>query len=145
MRFSTNQHPWSCGIDGHARSMDVCIVRHEGAILVHRTLQAAPAPLRKAIAPAREGLVVAVEGRFPWDWLADLGAPEGMALVLGHALSRPAIHGGTATNETIASHKRAGWLRGGLLPQASVSPAPRRAPRARLRRRTPLRRKRAAR
>ncbi|MGE3536836.1 MAG: hypothetical protein AB7N91_05270 [Candidatus Tectimicrobiota bacterium] len=35
-------------------------------------------------------------------------------------------------------------LRGGMLPHASVSPAARRATRALLRRRTPLRRKRAA-
>jgi len=52
-------------------------------------MQAAPAPFLKAIAPYREGLVVAGEGIFPWYWLAALGAAEGMPCVLGHALSRP--------------------------------------------------------
>jgi transposase len=55
-----------------------------------------------------------------------------------------AIHGGNAKNERIDAQKMAVWLRGGLLPQADVSPAERRATRALLRRRTPLRRKRAA-
>jgi hypothetical protein len=40
-----------------------------------------------------------------------------------------AIHGGTAKNDQIDSHKIAALLRGGLLPQASVSPAAMRATR----------------
>jgi hypothetical protein len=55
-----------------------------------------------------------------------------------------ASHGGTATNDTIASHTLAALLRSGLLPQASVYPAELRATHALLRRRTPLRRTRAA-
>jgi transposase len=54
-----------------------------------------------------------------------------------------ASHGGTAKNDKIASQKIATLLRGGMLPQAYVYPAAMRAPRALLRRRTPLRRKRA--
>jgi len=34
MRFYTNQHPFYCGIDLHARSMYVCIVNHDGEILL---------------------------------------------------------------------------------------------------------------
>jgi hypothetical protein len=55
-----------------------------------------------------------------------------------------AMHGGKATNDRIDSQKIAALRRGGRLPQASVSPAARRAPRARLRRRPPLLRPRAA-
>ena len=72
---------------------------------------------------------VAVECIFTWYWLADLCAAEGMACVLGHALSMKAIHGGKAKNDKSDSHKIAGLLRGGLLPQASVYPAPLRATR----------------
>jgi hypothetical protein len=61
MRFDTNQHPAYCGIDWHARSMDVCILSQEGEILLHRNMKAAPEPFLKAMAPYREGLVVAVE------------------------------------------------------------------------------------
>jgi transposase len=143
MRFYTHQHPFYCGIDLHARSMYVCIVNHAGEILLHRNMKAAPEPFLKAIAPYREGLVVAVECMFTWYWLADLCAHEGIAFVLGHALSMTAIHGGKAKNDRIDSHKIAGLLRGGLLPQAYVYPAPMRATRDLLRRRTHLMRKRA--
>jgi len=87
---------------------------------------------------------VAVECLFPWYWLADLCAQEGIAFVLGHALYMKAIHGGKANNDKIDSHKIAVLLRGGMLPQAYVSPAPRRATRDLLRRRPHLMRKRAA-
>src|ERR671935_917792 len=143
MRFYTTQHPVYCGIDLHARSMYVCIVHHAGEVLLHRNMKAAPEPFLKAIAPYREGLVVAVEWMFTWYWLADLCAHEGMAFVLGHALSRKAIHGGKATNDRIDSQKIAVLLRGGMLPQAYVYPAEMRATRDLLRRRIHRMRKRA--
>jgi transposase len=101
MRFYTKQHPFYCGIDLHARSMYVCIVNHDGAILVHRNMKAAPEPFLKAVAPYRDGLVVAVECIFPWYWLADLCTQEGIPFVLGHALYMKAIHGGKAKNGKI--------------------------------------------
>jgi transposase len=106
-------------------------------------MKAAPEPFLKTVAPSREGLVVAVECIFTWYWLADLCAQEGISFVLGHALSRKAIHGGKAKNDTIDAQKIAVLLRGGMLPEASVSPAQMRATRDLLRRRTHLMRKRA--
>jgi transposase len=107
-------------------------------------MKAAPEPFLKAVAPYRDGLVVAVECLFTGYWLADLCAEAGIPVVLGHALSMKAIPGGNAKHDTIDSHKSAGLLRGGMLPQASVDPAARRATRDLLRRRTHLMRKRAA-
>ena len=66
MRCSTTQHPWDGGIDRHARSMSVCIVSQDGAILVPRNMPAAPEPFLQAIAPSRDGLVVAVECIVTW-------------------------------------------------------------------------------
>ena len=109
--------------------MYVCIVHHDGAIVLHKHRKAAPAPFLKAIAPYRDRLVVAVECLFTWSWLADLCAHEGMAFVLGHALSMKAMHGGKATKDQIDAQKIAVLLRGGRLPQASVSPAEMRATR----------------
>jgi transposase len=143
MRFDTNQHPFYCGIDLHARSMYVCIVSQDGDILLHRTMKAAPDPLLKAIAPYRDGLVVAVECLFTWYWLADLCAEQGIPFILGHALSMKAIHGGKAKTDKIDSQKIAALLRSGMLPKAYVYPAERRATRDLLRRRTHLRHKRA--
>jgi hypothetical protein len=99
MRFSTNPHQFYCRIDLHARSMYVCILSHAGEILSHRNMQAAPEPFLKAVAPYREGLVVAVECLFTWYWLADLCAEQAIPFVLGHALYMKAIHGGKAKND----------------------------------------------
>jgi transposase len=143
MRFDTKPHRFYWGIDLHARSMDVCILSRDGDILVHRTMHAAPEPFLKAIAPYRDGLVVAVECLFTWYWLADLWAQEGLPFVLGHALYMKAIHGGKAKHDKIDSHKIAALLRGGMLPQAYVYPAQMRATRDLLRRRIHLMRTRA--
>src|SRR5918992_3139048 len=142
MRFYTNQHPFYCGIDLHARSMYVCIVSQDGEMLLHRNMPAAPEPFLKAVAPYRDGLVVAVECIFTWYWLADLCADEGVPFVLGHALYMKAIHGGKAKNDKIDSRKIAVLLRGGILPQAYVYPAEMRATRDLLRRRMHLAHKR---
>ena len=71
MRFYTNQHPFYCGIDLHARTMYVCLMNHAGEILVHRNMKATPDPFLKAIAPYRDNLVVAVECMFTLYWLAE--------------------------------------------------------------------------
>jgi transposase len=143
MRFYTKQHKAYCGIDLHARSMYMCILSQDGEILLHRNMKTSPEMFLKAIAPYREDLVVCVECIFTWYWLADLCAREGIPFVLGHALSMKAIHGGKAKNDTIDAQKIAVLLRGGMLPQAYVSPAAMRATRDLLRRRTHVMRKRA--
>jgi hypothetical protein len=120
-------------------------VNHAGDILGQRHLTAAPAPFLNAVAPSRDGRVVAGAGLFTGYWLAELCAPEGSPCGLGHALYRTAMPGGKATNATRDAPQMAALLRGGLLPQASVSPAERRATRALWRRRTHRMRQRAAR
>src|SRR6266850_6262159 len=142
MRFYTQQHPFYCGIDLHARTMSLCILDQAGAIRLHRNMPATPEALLKAITPYREQIVLAAACMFPWYWLADLCAAHGIPCVLGPALSRKAMHGGTAKNETIDAQTIAVRLRGGMLPQASVSPAAMRATRDLLRRRMPLARQR---
>ena len=98
--------------------MYVCILDQAGETLVHRTMTATPAALRKAIAPSREQIVVAAACLLTWYWLADLCAEHGIPFVLGHALSMKAIHGGKATNDQSDAQKIALLLRGGMLPQA---------------------------
>ena len=143
MRFYTKQHQFYCGIDLHARTMYVCILSQDGEVVLHRNMPASPDALLKAIAPYREDMVIAVECIFTWYWLADLCAQERLSFVLDHALYMKAIHGGKAKNDKIDSQKIAVLLRGGMLPQAYVYPAPMRATRDLLRRRMHLMRKRA--
>jgi transposase len=143
-RFYTTPHPFDCGIDLHARTLYIGILAQGGEVLVHRNMTTAPEAFLKAMAPYRPGLVVAVDCRFPWYWLADLCADAGLPFVLGHARSMKASHGGKATNDKSDAQKIAPLLRGGRLPPAAVSPAQLRPTRELLRRRMPLPHKRAA-
>lgn len=145
MRCSTTQHKTYGGMDRPARRLDVGLLSQDGASLLQRNMHTRPERFLKALAPSRAELGVAVAWRFPWTWRADLCARAAMPFLLGHALSRTAMHGGQATNDTLDAQTMAVGLRGGRWPQASVSPAERRATRALLRRRRPLSRTRPGR
>ena len=123
MRFYTSAHRFYCGVDLHARTMYLCILDAQGQVVFDKNLPASGQAFLQAIAPFRDGLVVAVECLFCWYWLADLCAREQIAFVLGHALYMKAIHGGKSKNDQIDAAKIARLLRGGTLPQAYVYPA----------------------
>jgi transposase len=143
MNFYTHQHTQYCGIDLHAKAMDVCILDQQGNKLVHKNLPTTPEAFLRVIAPYREDVVVGVEWMFTWYWLSDWCQREGIAFVLGHALYLKAIPGGKAKNDTSDAHKLAVILRGGMFPQAYVYPSEMQATRDLLRRRCHLARKRA--
>src|SRR5512134_1875626 len=135
MNFYKLPHKYYCGVDLHSRTMYLCIVGRDGAVLLHRGLPCDAARFLLAIAPFREDLVVAVECIYSWYWLADLCAAEGIAFVLGHALYMRAIHGAKAKNDRIDAFKIASLLRGGNMPMSYVYPAAMRSTRDLLRRR----------
>ena len=143
MRFYQQQHRFYCGVDLHARSMYLCVLDPAGQTLLHRDFPADARAFLDAVAPYRDGLVVAVECMFAWYWLADLCHEHQIPFVLGHALYMKAIHQGKSKNDRLDAAKIAGLLRGGLLPQAYVYPKAMRATRDLLRRRSFLVRRRA--
>jgi hypothetical protein len=118
MRFYNQPHRFYCGVDLHARTMYLCMLDDAGHVVYDKNLAADPDAFLQAVAPFRDGLVVAVECLFCWYWLADLCAREHIAFVLGHALYMKASHGGKSKNEQIDAAKIARLLRGGTLPQA---------------------------
>jgi transposase len=135
MNFYTLPHKHYCGVDLHSRTMYLCIVGQDGAVLLHRNLPCNRDRFLLAIAPYREDLVVAVECVYSWYWLADLCAKEGIPFVLGHALYMRLIHGAKAKSDRVDSEKTAVLLRGGLMPRAYAYPADMRATRDLMRRR----------
>jgi transposase len=143
MRFYARQHQFYCGIDLHARSMYVCILSHDGEILVHRNMEATAEALAGVLEKYRSDLVLAVECIFTWYWVADLCRQIGVEFVLGHALYMKAIHGGKVKNDKIDSQKIASLLRSGMLPMAYVYPQKMRSTRDLLRRRLYLARQKA--
>jgi hypothetical protein len=56
--------------------MYLCILDQAGNIVLHHEVPAEPGTFLEAIAPYRDGLVVACECLFCWYWLADLCARE---------------------------------------------------------------------
>jgi transposase len=143
MRFYTQEHRFYAGVDLHTRTMHLCILDHQGAVVFDRNLPCRPDAFLQAVAPFRDGLVVGAECMFAWYWLADLCQQENIAFVLGHALYMKAIHGGKAKNDKIDAGKIARLLRGGTFPLAYAYPKGMRETRDLLRRRTYLVRKRA--
>jgi transposase len=79
-------------------------------VVYDRNLRATSQAFLQAVAPFRDGLIVAVECLFCWYWLADLCAKEQIAFVLGHALYMKAIRGGKAKNDQIDAGKIARLL-----------------------------------
>lgn len=87
MKFYTQNHQHTCGIDLHTKTMFLCILNNSGEIVLHANIAAQPKPFMKAIQPFREDLVIGVECMFSWYWLADLCLQEDINFILGHALS----------------------------------------------------------
>ena len=138
MNFYNHQHKHYCGIDLHARSLYVCILNQDGAVLLHKECSAKPEQLLSFVTPYLDDLVVGVECMHCWYWVADFCEAHGIAFILGHALYMRAIHGGKAKNDRIDSLKIAQLMRGGNFPLAYVYPKEMRATRDLLRRRTNL-------
>ena len=112
MRCDTKQHTFSCGIDRHARTMSVCLLRQEGEVVLHRHMQASPDAVLKTITPYRDDIVIAVAWLVTWYGLADLWAQDGLPFVLGQALSLQASQGGQAKNDPLDSQSIAVLRRG---------------------------------
>ena len=72
MNFYNNIHPYYCGIDLHARSLYVCIIDQQGETLVHKEISANPKQLQNLLEPYIGSVVVGVECRHCWYWVADL-------------------------------------------------------------------------
>ena len=135
MNFYNNTHPYSCGIDLHARTLYVCIIDREGEICLHKEIPADPARLKQLINPYIGNIVIGVECMHCWYWVSDFCEELSIEFILGHALYMKAIHGGKAKNDRIDSFKIANLIRGGNFPLAYIYPKEMRATRDLLRRR----------
>ena len=64
--------------------MHVCILNHDGEVLLHRGIPATREACLQIVNPYVEDLVVGVECMFTWYWLADLCLEHEIHFVLGH-------------------------------------------------------------
>jgi transposase len=135
MRFYSETHEFTCGVDLHGHTMYLCVLDAAGKIVLHQNLPSERGAFLGAIAPFRSDLVVGCECIFAWYWLADLCDDESIPFALGHALGMRLIHGTKAKNDKLDSEKIARLLRSGHFPLAYVYPRELRATRDLLRRR----------
>ena len=131
------------GIDLHARNLFLVILDREEQTHLARNLPAAPEPFLRAVAPFREGLLVACECMHCWYWLADCCRDENIAFVLGHAWAMKAVHGAKTKCDRKDADAIARPLKGGNFPPAYAYPRERRGLRDLLRARLRLVRQRA--
>jgi transposase len=131
------------GVDLHARNLFLVILDADGQTRFARNLPAAPDPFRKAVAPFRDGLLVAYECMHCWYWLADTCRDHNIAFVLGHAWAMKAVHGQKTKCDRKDAEAIARLLKGGNFPPAYAYPKERRGLRDLLRARLRLVRQRA--
>src|SRR5262249_57425540 len=81
------------GVDLHARALFLVILDGDGQVRFARNLPANPDAFLRAVAPFRDGLLVACECMHCWYWLADTCREQHIAFVLRHAYSMKALHG----------------------------------------------------
>src|SRR5262249_52700917 len=131
------------GVDLHARALYLVVLDRDGQVRCARNLPAAPEPFLRAVAPFRDGLLVACECVHCWYWLADTCRDHHIPFVLGHAWAMKAVHGYKTKRDRKAPEATARPLKGGTSPPASAYPRERRGLRDLLRARLRLVRQRA--
>src|SRR5262249_56765634 len=87
-----------------------------------RTRPAAPQPFLRAVAPFRDGLLVACECVHCWYWLADTCRDHHIPFVLGHAWAMKAVHGCKSKCDRKDAEAIAPLLPGGNFPPAYAYP-----------------------
>jgi len=131
------------GVDLHARALFLVVLDQDGRVVVARNLPAAPEPFLRAVAPFRDGLLVACECMHCWYWLADACRDHHINFVLGHAWGMKAVHGCKTKCDRKDAEAIARLLKGGNFPPAYAYPRERRGLRDLLRARLRLVRQRA--
>jgi transposase len=131
------------GVDLHARALFLVILDGDGKVVFARNLAANPDSFLRAVAPFRDGLLVACESMHCWYWLADCCRDEKIAFVLGHAWAMKAVHGCKTKCDRKDAEAIARLLKGGNFPPAYAYPRERRGLRDLLRSRLRLVRQRA--
>ena len=114
------------GVDLHARALFLVVLDCDGKVVLARNLPASPDSFLRAVAPFREGLLVACECMHCWYWLADCCRDEHIAFVLGHAWAMKAVYGCKTKCDRKDAEAIARLLKGGNFPPAYAYPRERR-------------------
>src|SRR5262249_42279357 len=81
------------GVDLHARALFLIILDRDGRVVFARNLPAQPEPFLRAVAPFRDGLLVACECMHCWYWLADTSREPPIKIIHGPTYSLKTVPG----------------------------------------------------
>jgi transposase len=132
------------GIDLHRKRSQIAALDEHGCELLSRRVANEPEALRAILAELGEGLQVALEATYGWEWLAELLEAEGHELHLSHPLRTKVIAAARVKTDAVDARTLAHLLRTDLLPEAYVAPRELRDLRDLLRHRIALTRMRSA-
>jgi transposase len=132
------------GIDLHRNRSQVAVLDREGNELLSRRIVNAPETFLSLLQGLGDGVQVALEATYGWEWLADLLEDAGYELHLAHPLRTKAIAAARVKTDAVDARTLAHLLRADLLPEAYIAPRGLRDLRDLLRHRVALTRMRSA-
>jgi hypothetical protein len=89
MKFFNSQHQVYCGVDLHAKTLNMCVVDSQGEKRLHKNFQCQDVDtLLEALSPFRGNPVMGCESTFNRYWLADLMHQENRGSVGNDGASR---------------------------------------------------------
>src|SRR6266498_539511 len=110
------------GIDLHRNRSQVAVLDREGNELLSRRIVNAPETFLSLLQGLGDGVRVALEATYGWEWLADLLEDAGYELHLAHPLRTKAIASARVKTDSVDARTLAQLLRADLLPEAYVAP-----------------------
>jgi transposase len=132
------------GIDLHRNRSQIAVLDEQGSELLSRRIANEPDRFLQLLHPLGDGVQVALEATYGWEWLADLLEEAGYELHLAHPLRTKAIAAARVKTDAVDARTLAHLLRADLLPEAYIAPRELRDLRDLLRHRVALTRIRSA-
>ncbi len=125
------------GVDLHKQTSQIAVLSEEGELTQHRVANDIQR-LEQFFTQLPPATPVAIEASGTWWWLVDLLERLGHHAILSHPKQTKAIAAARLKNDRVDAHRLVLLLRGDLLPQVWIPPAPLREARELLRHRMQL-------
>jgi transposase len=109
------------GIDLHRRHSQVVIVDDDGRVLLSRQIVNDVEGFCELLGD-RDGVHVAIEATYGWEWLVDALQSAGFDVHLAHPLRTRAIAAARVKTDAVDARTLAHLLRCGMLPEAYIAP-----------------------
>jgi len=111
-----------CGIDLHARILQICIIDAQLKKVLERKLPCDLALLLELLKPFKKRVSIAIESTFNWYWLVDGLQDAGYEVHLAHALGLSRITKAKVKTDRRDAFTLAKYLLNGDLPEAYIYP-----------------------